>query len=60
MNEASGSPHLPTRCPLCKGAVIQRMPNKTPGTVIWFYCAFCKHVWKVRVEDDRNNSPDRS
>jgi len=51
MADASGPPRLPTHCPACKGAVIQRMPNPTPGTVIWFYCTFCKHAWKVRIED---------
>jgi hypothetical protein len=51
MGDASGSPRLPTRCPVCKGATIQRMPNKTQGTVVWFYCAFCKHVWKFRIDD---------
>jgi hypothetical protein len=51
MGDASGSSRLPTRCPVCKAAGIQRMPNKTRGTVIWFYCVFCKHVWKFRLDD---------
>ena len=51
MGEGSGSSRLPTRCPVCKGAGIQRMPNKSRGTVIWFYCVFCKHVWKFRIDD---------
>ena len=50
-DDAPRAPRLPTRCPVCKGAVIQRMPNPTPGTVIWFYCNFCKHAWKFRVDD---------
>jgi len=53
MGDASGSPHLPKRCPVCKGAGIQPVPNKTPGSVLWFYCAFCKHVWKVQIDDPK-------
>lgn len=51
MGDASRTPRLPTLCPVCKGKVIQRMPNPTHRTVIWFYCAFCKHTWKVRIDD---------
>jgi hypothetical protein len=53
MSDASGSQRLPTRCPVCKGAGIFRMPNKTPGAVIWFYCAFCKHIWKFIDDAER-------
>ena len=52
MDDASRAPRLPTHCPMCKGKVLQRMPNPTRGTVLWFHCAFCKHTWKFRVEDD--------
>jgi hypothetical protein len=55
MNEASGSRRLPTRCPACKGAVIERMPSAIHGTFIWFHCVFCNHAWKFRVEDPRTN-----
>jgi len=48
MGDASEPPRLPTRCPVCHGTLIQRMPNPTQGTVIWFLCVFCKHTWKVR------------
>jgi hypothetical protein len=51
---SSGTPRLPTRCPACKGSVIQRMPNPTHRTVVWFYCVFCKHTWKVRIDDPRH------
>ena len=44
---------------MCKGAVIQRMPNKTGGSVIWFYCGFCKHTWKFHLDDEYVNPPDR-
>jgi hypothetical protein len=36
---------------VCKSKVIQRMPNPTRATVIWFYCSFCKHTWKFRTDD---------
>ena len=51
MGQASTTPRLPTRCPVCKSKVIQRMPNPTQGTVIWFHCGFCKHTWKIRIDD---------
>jgi hypothetical protein len=51
MGDASGLPRLPTRCPACKGAVIQRIPRSTPGTFIWFTCLFCSHIWKFRIDD---------
>jgi hypothetical protein len=51
MGDASGSPRLPTRCPACKGAVIQRMPRSVHGTFIWFNCLFCNHIWKFRIDE---------
>ena len=55
MGDASGSSRLPTRCPVCKAAGIFRMPDKSSGAVIWFYCDFCKHMWKVRIEDAKHD-----
>src|SRR5262245_63914219 len=46
------TPRLPTRCPACKGGVIQRMA-RAHGSV-WFHCFFCEHNWKFRVEDSRD------
>ena len=54
MADASSSPRLPTRCPMCKAAGIFRMPDKSSGAVIWFYCDFCKHMWKVRIENAKH------
>jgi hypothetical protein len=54
MGEGYSSSHLPTRCPVCKAAGIFRMPSKSSGAVIWFYCDFCKHMWKVRIESDKH------
>jgi hypothetical protein len=51
MSAVAGAPRLPTRCPACKGAVIQRMA-RAHGS-IWFHCFFCKHSWKFRAEDPR-------
>jgi Skp family chaperone for outer membrane proteins len=51
MSALSGSPLLPSRCPACKGAVIQRMPGRTQGAFVWFYCFFCNHTWKHRLDD---------
>jgi hypothetical protein len=42
------TPRLPTRCPACKGAVIQRMA-RAHGS-FWFHCFFCKHIWRFRLE----------
>ena len=55
MGDASGSPRLPTRCPACKGAVIQRMPSPSHGAFIWFQCLFCNHIWKFRIHDPYAN-----
>ena len=55
MSDASAVPRLPTRCPACKGALIQRMPRSTHGAFIWFYCLFCSHIWKFRIDDPPAN-----
>jgi len=47
---------LPTRCPTCKGAVIQRMPSPSHGLFIWYHCLFCRNMWKFRTEDHRPNA----
>jgi len=52
MSRHSGSPRLPTRCPVCKGALIQRVSGRAHGG-IWFQCLFCKHNWRVRHDDAR-------
>jgi hypothetical protein len=44
-------PRLPTRCPVCKGAVIERMPGSPHGTFISFYCLFCNHAWRFALDD---------
>jgi hypothetical protein len=54
MSDAYGPPRLPTRCPACKGAVIERMPSSSHGTFLWFHCLFCQHVWKFRVDENPN------
>lgn len=47
----SRSPHLPTRCPLCKGAVIERTASGAHGGFLWFHCLFCNHWWKFRTDE---------
>jgi len=46
MSSVSVAPRLPTRCPACKGAIVQRRAGWTHGASTWFYCFFCKHSWK--------------
>jgi hypothetical protein len=53
----SGSVRLPTRCPLCKGGVIERTSRAAPGAVMWFHCLFCHHWWKFRIDETPAN-PD--
>lgn len=36
---------------MCKGSLIQRIPRPNYGTSITFHCLFCKHIWKVHIED---------
>jgi len=57
MSHVSGPVRLPTRCPTCKGALIQRMPGSRHSGYISFICMFCSHIWKVRVDEPRTN-PD--
>src|SRR4029078_6347173 len=59
MHEIAGSRSvpLPKRCPLCKGAVIERTSNAAYGTLIWFHCLFCNHWWKFHTDETRVN-PD--
>ena len=56
LTHRSGSPRLPTRCPACKGGLIQRMPRPAYGTFVSFHCLFCKHMWKFYVDDPRVNT----
>jgi len=51
MSPVSEAIRLPTRCPACRGAVIQRIA-RAHGSV-WFHCFFCKHSWRFRLEDAR-------
>jgi len=51
MSALSGAVRLPTRCPACKGPVIQRVA-RAHGS-IWFHCFFCDHSWKFRLDDER-------
>jgi hypothetical protein len=55
--DTSGSPRLPTRCPLCKGAVIERLSTSSHGSYIWFHCLFCNHHWKFHRADDITANP---
>lgn len=50
--------HLPTRCPLCKGAVIERTSNASHGAFMWFHCLFCNHWWKFHIDDGTRANPD--
>ena len=47
----AATPRLATRCPVCKGSLIQRIPKPSYATSIAFHCLFCKHIWKVHIED---------
>lgn len=44
-------PLVPTRCPMCKAAGIQRVSKPASGTSIWFHCPFCRHTWKFLVDE---------
>ena len=46
MSPVLGTTPLSTRCPACKGAVVQRRAGWTHGASIWFYCFYCNHSWK--------------
>src|SRR4030095_3583161 len=49
MAPVATTPRLPTRCPACKGGVIQRMARAHQS--FWFHCFFCNHIWRWRLED---------
>src|SRR4029453_12244278 len=51
MSSVSETVRPPTRCPVCKGALIQRMARAHAS--MWFHCFFCDHSWRVRYEDAR-------
>lgn len=51
MSPVSIASRLPTRCPACRGAVIQRMARAQAS--IWFHCLFCNHNWRLRLEEAR-------
>src|SRR3954467_2908717 len=51
MSDVSAPPRPPTRCPMCKGAVIERQPGAAHGSFVWFHCLFCNHWWKFRLDD---------
>ena len=53
------TPRLATRCPMCKGSLIQRIPRPSYGTTISFHCLFCKHMWKVHLEDPYTSAVGR-
>ena len=55
MRDASVTVRLPTRCPTCKGSVIERTPSPAHGTFVWFHCLFCNHWWKFRLDDTYAN-----
>ena len=57
MHDVSRPPRLPTRCRLCKGAVIERTSNAAHTGFTWFHCLFCNHWWKVRTDETITN-PD--
>jgi len=51
MADGSIPPRLPTRCPVCKAATIERTGSPSHATFIWFHCLFCNHWWKFRIAD---------
>jgi len=51
MHGISQTRHLPTRCPLCKGAVIERTSSAAHSGFMWFHCLFCNHWWKFRTAE---------
>ena len=56
MSPVSGATRLKTRCPACKGTVVERRAGWNHGASSWFYCFFCNHTWKSRGDDARANS----
>jgi len=57
MHDVSRPPRLPTRCRLCKGAVIERTSSAAHSGFTWFHCLFCNHWWKVLTDETAAN-PD--
>jgi hypothetical protein len=57
MHEVSRPLRLPTRCRLCKGAVIERTSSVAHSGFTWFHCLFCNHWWKV-LTDETTANPD--
>src|SRR5687767_13375976 len=55
MSPVAGATRLSTRCPNCKGAVVQRRAGWTHGASIWFYCFFCNHAWKSLADAHANS-----
>ena len=53
MSPVSTATRVKTRCPACKGTVVERRAGWTHGASSWFYCFFCNHTWKSRVDDAR-------
>jgi hypothetical protein len=51
MHGVSQSRHLPTRCPLCKGGVIERTSSGSHSGYVWMHCLFCNHWWKFHTGD---------
>ena len=43
--------HRPTRCPTCKGALIERTSSAAHIGFIWFHCLFCNNWWKFRTDE---------
>jgi hypothetical protein len=50
--------HKPTRCPLCKGAVIERTSSGAHAGFLWFHCLFCNHWWKFRTDEEVATNQD--
>jgi len=49
MHGVSQSRHLPTRCPLCKGGLIERTSSGSHSGYMWMHCLFCNHWWKFHT-----------
>src|SRR5690349_15318751 len=51
MHGVSQLRHLPTRCPLCKGGLIERTSSASHSGYVWMHCLFCNHWWKFQTGD---------
>jgi hypothetical protein len=51
MHVVSQLRHLPTRCPLCKGGLIERTSSASHSGYVWMHCLFCNHWWKFHTGD---------